>query len=284
MSTSVPELGKLAPPSVVEPLDFEAILDAHRADLIARYPAAADVIHLESEPLAKLLEAHAYREMLFRARVNDAARAHLLAFATGTDIDHLAALFGVVRMPGESDERLRTRLQLRIAALGAQGTKEHYELHAMNASTMVRSAAASQPQPGHVLVMLWVADQAQGDYVRQQVDNALNQDNARMLGISLTVAVAVPRPIHITARITRTARAPANLMAQLADRLTAAFNSLSTLQGSIARSWLTTVLHVDGVHAVDWPDAGTPQQLTPIAVGEYPTLGAVKLIDAGAVQ
>ena len=32
-------------------------------DLIARYPAAAAVIGLESEPLAKLLEAHALREL-----------------------------------------------------------------------------------------------------------------------------------------------------------------------------------------------------------------------------
>ncbi|QIL44649.1 baseplate J protein [Acidovorax sp. HDW3] len=283
MSTTVPELSNLAPPSVVEPLDFETILDAHRADLIARYPAAADVIHLESEPLTKLLEAHAYRELLFRARVNDAARAHLLAFATGADLDHLAALFGVVRMPGESDDRLRTRLQLRIAALGAQGTKEHYELHAMNASTTVRSAAASQPQPGHVLVMLWVTDKTQASAVRQQVEDALNVDNVKTLGVELSVAVAEPKPINITARITRTRNAPADLLQQLTARLASAFDSIGTLQGSIARSWITTIVHVNGVHAVDWPDAAAPQQLTAIGVGEYPVMGAVNLIDAGAV-
>jgi phage-related baseplate assembly protein len=282
------DLDTLPAPGVVETLSYEAILTAARADLAERLrphlPAIDDILALESEPLVKLLEAFAYRELLFRARVNDAARAHLLAFATGSDLDQLAALFGVQRGAGETDDRLRLRLQLRIAALGAQGTREHYEYHALTASPLVRAAAASQPQPGSVLVMLWVSDQAQAGAVRQLVDDALNRDDARMLGVALTVAVAVPRPIDITARITRTSAAPANLLQQLADRLTAAFNSLSTLQGSIARSWITTVLHAGGVHAVDWPDDSAPQQLTPIAVGEYPALGAVQLIDAGAVQ
>ncbi|MGX5664180.1 baseplate J/gp47 family protein [Diaphorobacter nitroreducens] len=281
------DLQTLPAPRVVEELSFEAILAAAKADFAERMrphlPAIADILALESDPVVKLLESHAYRELMFRARVNDAARAHLLAFATGTDLDHLAAMFGVQRMPGETDERLRTRLQLRIAALGAQGTREHYEFHAMTASPLVRAAQASQPQPGSVLVMLWVTDQAQAQAVRQLVADALNADNARMLGVALSVAVAVPRPIAITARITRTRSAPANLMQQLADRLTAAFASMGTMATSVARSYITTVLHVEGVHAVDYPDAAAPQQLTPIAVGEYPALGAVQLIDAGVV-
>ena len=281
------DLQTLPAPRVVEELSFEVILAAAKADFAERMrphlPAIDDILALESDPVVKLLESHAYRELLFRARVNDAARAHLLAFATGADLDHLAALFGVLRMPGETDERLRTRLRLRVAALGAQGTREHYEFHAMTASPLVRAAQASQPQPGSVLVMLWVADQAQAQAVRQLVADALNADNARMLGVALSVAVAVPRPIAITARITRTRSAPANLMQQLADRLTAAFNGMGTMAASVARSYITTVLHVEGVHAVDYPDAAAPQQLTPIAVGEYPALGAVQLIDAGVV-
>lgn len=280
---TIVDTSHLSEPAVVEPLDFEAIVASIKSDLVTRYPQAAEVLDLESEPLVKLVESFAYRELLFRARVNDAARAHLLAFATGADLDHLAALFGVLRMPGETDERLRTRLQLRIAALGAQGTREHYEFHAMTASPLVRAAQASQPQPGSVLVMLWVTDQAQAQAVRQLVADALNADNARMLGVALSVAVAVPRPIAITARITRTRSAQANLMQQLADRLTAAFNGMGTMAASVARSYITTVLHVEGVHAVDYPDAAAPQQLTPIAVGEYPALGAVQLIDAGVV-
>lgn len=279
------DLQTLPAPSVVEELSFEAILAAAKADFSERMrpylPVIDDILALESDPVVKLLEAHAYRELLFRARVNDAARAHLLAFATGGDLDQLAALFGVLRMASETDERLRARLQLRIAALGAQGTREHYEFHAMAASGMVRTARASQPAPGQVLVMLWVTDEAQASAVRDAVAAALNADGARMLGVQLTVQVATPKAIDITARITRTASAPTNLLEQLQARLVAAFNAMDTMASSVARSYITTVLHVEGVHAVDYPDAGQPLALTALAVGEYPALGTVQLVDAG---
>ena len=39
------DLTQLPAPTVVEALDFETILASHRADLIARYPAAAHSQH-----------------------------------------------------------------------------------------------------------------------------------------------------------------------------------------------------------------------------------------------
>lgn len=280
------DLQTLPAPSVVEELSFEAIVAAGKvqfADAMRPYlPAIDNILALESEPVVKLIEHHAYRELLIRARINDAARAHLLAFASGGDLDQLAALFGVLRQAGESDDRLRSRLQLKIAALGAQGTRQHYEFHSMTASPLVRTAQASQPAPGNVLVMLWVTDQAQAEAARVAVDAALNADAARMLGVRLVVQVAVPKAIHITARITRTAGAPTNLLALLQDRLAAAFAAISVMSSSVSRSYVTTLLHVDGVHAVDYPQTDAPANLTPLAVGEYPILGTVQLIDAGA--
>lgn len=275
------DLATLPSPQVIEPLDFEQIYADLKADILARDPELAEVLQLESDPLVKLLQACAYRELLYRARVNDAARAHLLAFATGADLDHLAAQYGVERQAGETDERLRARLQLRIAALAAQGTREHYEFHALTASPLVRAVRASQQTPGSVLVMLWVSDQAQAQAVRQLVSEAINADNARMLGVPVNVAVAVPRAIDITARITRTRNAPAGLLQQLQARLQADFAGMDSLEGSVARSYITTLLHVDGVHAVDYPDNTRPAPITPIAAGEFPALGAVDLIDAG---
>lgn len=280
------DLQTLPAPNIIEALSFEDILAAAKADFAERMrphlPVIDDILALESEPVVKLLEAHAYRELLFRARVNDAARAHLLAFAAGGDLDQLAALFGVLRMANEPDERLRARLQLRIAALGAQGTREHYEFHAMATSGLVRAARASQPAPGQVLVMLWVTDQAQAAAVQGAVAAALDADGARMLGVQLSVQVATPKAIDITARITRTAGAPTNLLEQLQARLAAAFGAMDTMASSVARSYITTVLHVAGVHAVDYPVAEQPPALTALAVGEYPALGAVQLVDAGA--
>ncbi|QIL83881.1 baseplate J protein [Diaphorobacter sp. HDW4A] len=246
-------------------------------------PGIDDILKLESDPVVKLLESFALRELLFRARVNDASRAHLLAFASGADLDQLAAMFGVERMADESDDRFRVRLQLRIAAMGAQGTREYYEYKALTASPLVRAVRATQSAPGKVLVMLWVVDAAQAQAVRELVNSALNADDARMLGVVLTVAVAEPHVINITARITRTSSAPGNLPQLMRQRLAAAFADMGILAGTVARSYITTLLHVDGVHAVEFPDDAAPAVTTTIAAGEYPALGVVQLIDAGVV-
>ena len=44
MSTPLADLTTLPAPQVVEPLDFEAINAAHRAELLARHPDAAEVL------------------------------------------------------------------------------------------------------------------------------------------------------------------------------------------------------------------------------------------------
>ncbi|MDD3652313.1 MAG: hypothetical protein PHC73_12625, partial [Immundisolibacter sp.] len=111
------DLSRLPPPTVVETYSYEAILAARKQDLIDLFPAdrqaeLAAVLALESEPLTKFLEESSYREVLLRARVNDAARAVMLAYATGADLEHLAAYLGVERLEGETDDRLRTRTQM----------------------------------------------------------------------------------------------------------------------------------------------------------------------------
>ena len=90
---SVIDLSLLPAPAVVETLDYEAILSALKADLIARAPELAPALQLESEPLVKLLEVAAWRETVLRARINDAARAVMLPWATGADLDNLAARY-----------------------------------------------------------------------------------------------------------------------------------------------------------------------------------------------
>lgn len=91
------DINKLPAPQIVEELDYETILTAMRAKLAELLPdwTASD---LESDPANKVLEVAAYREMLMRQRVNESVRACMLAFARSTDLDHLAANFGVERL------------------------------------------------------------------------------------------------------------------------------------------------------------------------------------------
>lgn len=278
------DLTQLPAPTVVEALDFETILASHRADLIARYPAAAEVIGLESEPLAKLLEAHALRELIYRQRVNDAARAYLLAYATGSDLDHKGAFYGVARLPGEDDERLRARIQLRVRALAGNGTREAYEYTALTASPLVRGARATQPAPGSVLVLVWPQAGADAQAALSAVNAAVLADGAHTLGVTVLTALARPRAIHVTARITREPLAPADLPPRLAALLPALIDQHATLGRDLPRSWLSARLHVDGVAGISWPDPARPAEVTALADDEYPVAGDISVIDGGLAQ
>src|SRR5690554_5345569 len=109
MTGSGIDLSQLPAPSIVEELDFEAILADRKARLIDLFPdnqreSVAEVLELESEPLLKLLQENAYRELLWRRRVNEAARAVMLPYATGADLDSVAALTNTQRLviaPGD---------------------------------------------------------------------------------------------------------------------------------------------------------------------------------------
>ena len=141
------DLAALPPPDVVQALDAEAIIAARKADIVARLraevgDALADevqaILALESEPMTKIQQTGAYRETIHYARVNEAARAVMLAFSRGSDLEQLGALYGVARMSGEDDERLRLRIRLAPDAWEGAGPAAGIVYHAMSADLRVK--------------------------------------------------------------------------------------------------------------------------------------------------
>ena len=117
------DLSTLPAPNVVEQIAYETILAEIKADYLARWPQFS--ANVESDPIIKLMESVAYREQVKRQEFNDGATSLLLAFASGSTLDHLAAFFEVERLvllPAnpetgaaavlESDDELRRRIQL----------------------------------------------------------------------------------------------------------------------------------------------------------------------------
>lgn len=166
---STVDLSLLAPPEVVETIDYESLLSARKARFVAlAYAVSAEfgaeaeaLMSLESEPAVKLLEEASYEEILIRQRVNEAARAVLLATAQGSDLDHLAALYGVSRLtiaPGdpdaippiattlESDAALRARTQMAPEGFSTAGPEGAYRFHALSADGQVLDVAVDSPR------------------------------------------------------------------------------------------------------------------------------------------
>lgn len=209
-------LDRLPSPDVVEALDFEIILAAMKADLQARWPEwTAD---LESEPVMKVLEVAAYRELGLRQRVNDASRAVLLATATGADLDHLAALYHVARQvvepaapdaipprPAvmESDTRLRERVALAFEGLSTAGPIGAYVFQARSAHPLVSDVAVSSPVPGDVLVTVLssAGDGVPAADVLAAVAAQLNAEEVRPLNDLVTVQAGVRIDYEIAAAL-----------------------------------------------------------------------------------
>nr|WP_218627392.1 baseplate J/gp47 family protein [Caballeronia sp. dw_19] len=188
------------PPDLVDTLDFEDIYQDLITDFKGTYRDWSAA--LESDPVVKLLELSAYREVRFRARVNDAARAVMLAFATGADLEHLAALFDVQRLTispadpdngidavKERDDDLRARTQLAPQGYSVAGPEVAYVSKSRNADGRVLSASVVSPAPCEIVVTILsrIDDGSADEDLIKIVTTALSSDDVRPLTDKVTV-------------------------------------------------------------------------------------------------
>ncbi|MGF6591615.1 baseplate assembly protein [Pseudomonas sp. 2835] len=269
------DLSALPAPQVLEDLDFEVLFQADLATFRSHMGDSWDAA-VESDPVNKLLEVGAYRKLLNRARVNDAAKALLLAYAQGADLDQLAANVQlqrlVVQAPDassvpptpqvlEEDDALRERVQLVYEGLTTAGPRNSYILHARNASGLVADATAESPSPAQVVVTVLAleGDGSTTAALLETVRLKLNDDDVRPVGDRLTVQGAQILRYRIDAVVHMSGNGP-EIEATLAEckrRLQAWINPRRRLGVEVARSGVDAQLHINGVSRVDlnnWTD------------------------------
>jgi len=267
-------LAQLPAPNVVEELDFETILEERKQSFLALLPApqradAEKVLAVESEPLAILLQENAYRELIWRQRVNEAARATMLAYAKNSDLDNLAANFDVERLvvsPGdpaarppvpatyESDEDLRLRAQRAWEGLSVAGPRGAYEYEALSADGRVSDARATTPSPAYVTVTL-LSKEGDGTASQDIIDKvglALSAEDVRPLGDRLTVQSVTIVNYQVSATLYVY---PGPAQEPILAAATASLNTYIGTQRRIGRdiriSAIHAALHVEGVQRVE---------------------------------
>lgn len=263
------DLSLLAPPAIIEPLDYEAVLADMKADVATRAPDLAAVLDLESEPLVKLLEAFAYRETILRARINDAARAVMLAYALGPDLDQIGANYNVARLlvdagdpaaippvpPSyETDADYRRRILLSLEAYTTAGSTESYIYHALSASGEVLDAAAISPAPGQVTVYVLTrtGDGSASDTILGLVAAALAAEHVRPLTDQVGVLSAAIVTYSIEAELLVAHGPDAAVVRQAAlDAATQYTAGIHRLGMDISLSGIYRALHQPGVLRVD---------------------------------
>lgn len=244
------QLSNLPAPQVVESFDYETILAEMLADLQQRDPVFSALV--ESDPAFKILEIAAYRETLIRQRINEAAKAVLLGYATQGDLENLAALFGVSRLSEEPDEALRLRTQLALEGFSTAGPAKAYEFHALSVPG-VKDISVFSPSPGEVLItVLSSSGNGTSDSgLLTAVETALNADNVRPLTDQITVQSATIENYTILADVyTFDGPDPALVMNTVNSAVNQLISDSHKLGRDVALSAIFAALHQTGVSKV----------------------------------
>lgn len=282
MTTPI-DLSRLPAPSVIEPLDFEQIVAELRADLLERDPGLAEVLSLESEPLVKLLQVVAYRELIMRQRHNDRVRRLLIAYADGDALDHIGVSYYFterlvidqgapeatppVPPTFESDEDYRRRLLLAPDRFSTAGSQSAYIYHALSADAQVKDAAAISPEATEVTVAI-LARQDDGSADAElcdQVEAALSADLVRPLTDRVTVVSADVADYQVIAELTLRPGPDSEPVRQAAINAVAALvEERHRLGTDLIRDSILAALYVEGVERVALTEPATDLPRSPL--------------------
>jgi len=211
------DLSLLPAPAVIDTLDYKTILQQMQAEFAARWPQYSYEPH---DPVTKVLEVAALRELLVRQRHNEHASQIMLAYAKGSNLDALGALpwLQVNRLtitpadnttvpptPAlmESDNAFRERMLLAYNKLSTAGAIGSYKFHALSADGQVKDASITSPTPGTVLVTIMSATGSgiAPQSLQDTVSAALNADTVRPLTDTVIVQSVEVINYHISADI-----------------------------------------------------------------------------------
>lgn len=275
------DLSLLPTPQIVQQIDYEQILAERKAYAVSLWPLdeqaeIAARLALESEPLTKLLEENAYRETLWRQRVNEAAVANMLSLATHNDLDNLAANFNVKRLviqhgkPNakppvplvmEGDDSLRERAQMAWEGLSTAGPRNSYIFHARAADGQVADATAESPEPAVVVVTVQAlsGEGSANPALLATVFAYLNDEDRRPVADRLTVQTAEVVRYQVKATLYLNTSGPESepILAAAQARLLAFVHQRRRLGMEVSESAVHAALHVEGVRKVelsDWLD------------------------------
>jgi phage-related baseplate assembly protein len=268
------DLSQLPAPDVVETLDYEVLLAERKATLISLYPeeqqaAIALTLALESEPVVKVLQENAYREVILRQRINEAARAVMVAYAMDDDLDQVGANNGVSRLtitPAddttipptvavmEGNDDFRARIAGAFEGLSVAGPTGAYEYHARSADGRVADASAISPSPAVVTVTI-LAREGNGiaaDDLLAVVNAALNDENVRPVADRVNVQSATIVSYEIEAELYLYPGPEAEpIRAASEAKLIAYISTQKRLGRDIRLSALYAAMHVEGVQRVN---------------------------------
>ncbi len=290
------DLSAMPRPAVLEALDYEALLAERKAmynglmplllddsgqptiqpatlvqterETFWKIPLKGDAglfyLDLESDPSVRHLQQDAYVELLYRNRINQASLANMPAYATGSDLDHIALRYGVHRLViqeatdttaamQESDDAFRKRVLLAIEGFARGGSTGWYLFNTLSADGRVKDAQVTSPSPCDIVITVLshdddgTADEALLDVIREHI----NSRNIRVLGDRITIRSAEIVHYRIDADVHMYNGPSAAAVLSAIERAWTAFRGQSERIGHwVTESGVHEALHQPGVYRV----------------------------------
>ena len=275
---STVDFSQLPEPNLIQELDYESIFNERKEKFIALYPTAEQnqwrtILNRESDPVVKVLQENAYLELLYRNKCNADARSLLLAYAEGSDLDHLALTeYGLIRLivtpadnsvvppsPAiyESDERLRERCLLSFDGMNTAGSANAYRYFALSADGRVDGikVRSDDVNPYLLDIVITQVDSLNGEASAElitAVQNALDPDHVRPVCDRPTVKSSSATNYQIEAVLYVGKNAEDALLLEAANiRLDKYIKNAQKNGESIYLSAIYAALHVDGIERVE---------------------------------
>jgi len=286
MSEQQIDLSRLDPPEVLDEPSYEDILEEMLGELRDKDP---DLDLGPADPARKVLEVAAYRELLRRQDQNNRIRRLLLAYASGSDLDHIGVTYHaterrVTEEPDddddedpvyEGDEEYRRRLLLAPDGYATAGPRRAYIYHALDADGDVLDADATSEVPGQVDVVV-LSRQEPGeasDELLGKVEEALNAEEVRPLTDTVEVRSAHIKAYEVVAELEiRSGPDPDVVRERARDAVREYVERARRLGEDVLRDKVVAQLYVEGVDRVhlsmdgdvecDWDEAPHCEELT----------------------
>lgn len=256
------DLANLPPPLVIAQPSHSAIVARQIAVFKAIWAEVRDadpslpdydVQMLETDPAIIGIQAEAYREIVINEAIKRAGLARFLAFADGSNLEHLAAFYDVYRLPGEKDDRLKDRVVLEIQGRSTGGPEERYRAVAMASDLRVQSVALyriGRSPVIHVAIYSTEQDGVASPELLAIVDSALQAKSVRLVNDTIVVASAIREVVDLAGDIWLLPDADDGTVARAIEALRSAWEAERALGRDLTSAWWTSKLMIGGVQNV----------------------------------
>lgn len=229
-------------PNIVDEMSAQEVLDRFLTDLSA-------LKLTEKDPGYKILSAAAYRELLVRQRINEAARNVLLEYSKDKD-----QLTSIRRQPDETLDQWIERIITARKGRSLSGPSDGYRALAMAiAPKEIRDVAVYRRRAGVVRVVVLASNQSgkPSEELLAQIRKELAKPDVRLVTDTVEVSGPVLKPVSIAAKVYLLPDAPMSDFERLEDLFRAEFEKNRAFGRDITVSWCAAILHARGVYSVE---------------------------------